>query len=133
MFCKLIKLSNGENIIATTDSSCLNFKNLDTIAVVDPVLITNIKISQGSYFIETYTMQPWLKLARKDVIDIPTENIIVAVDVEDSVKVQYEKYLDEYQKETPIPYDGDILLDMNDEEDYFEEDDLDESENPTFH
>ena len=134
MFCKLIKLTNGENIIASTDSSCLNFKETKSISVVDPVLISTVKFAKGPFMIETYTMQPWIKLAKKDIIDIPTENIIVAVDVEESVKDQYEKFLEDYETDAPVAFEDDqqFLLDENDE--YFdEEDQLDDTEKPTFH
>lgn len=134
MFCKLIKLTNGENIIASTDSSCLNFKEIKTISVVDPVLISTVKFAKGPFMIETYTMQPWIKLAKKDIIDIPTENIIVAVDVEESVKDQYEKFLEDSQGDAPVAFEDDQQFLLDEEDEYFdEEDQLDDTEKPTFH
>lgn len=124
MFCKFLKLTNGENIIVTTDSNCLNFKDQKTITVVDPVVINTVKYAQGPYVIESYTMQPWIKLAKSDAIDIPTENVVIAVDVEDSVKEQYEKFLDDYEKGDPIPFEEeefDEYVDIEDEE-YLEDD-----------
>ena len=133
MFCKLIKLTNGENIIASTDSSCLNFKEFKSISVVDPVLISTVKFAKGPFMIETYTMQPWIKLAKKDIIDIPTENIIVAVDVEETVKDQYEKFLEDSQGDTPVAFEDDQQFLIEEDEYFDEEDDLDDTEKPTFH
>ena len=135
MFYKLIKLTNGENIIAATDSSCLNFKESKSISVIDPVLISAVKFSQGPFMIETYTMQPWIKLAKKDIIDIPTENIIVAVDVEDSVKEQYEKFLEDYQTDKPVAYTGEVYDEiLTSQDEYFDEDDeIDDTESQTLH
>jgi hypothetical protein len=95
-FFKFLKLSNGEDIIATTDSNCKNFKEQKSIFVYDPVLINTIKLAQGPYMVETFTMQPWIKLAKDDIMEIPTESIVVAVDIDDKVVTQYEMFLDEY-------------------------------------
>lgn len=95
-FFKFLKLSNGEDIIATTDSNCENFKEKKSIFVYDPVLINTIKLAQGPYMIETFTMQPWIKLAKDDIMEIPTESIVVAVDIDDKVVTQYEMFLNEY-------------------------------------
>ena len=95
-FFKFLKLSNGEDIIATTDSNCENFKEQKSIFVYDPVLINTIKLAQGPYMVETFTMQPWIKLAKDDIMEIPTESIVVAVDIDDKVVTQYEMFLNEY-------------------------------------
>jgi hypothetical protein len=95
-FFKFLKLSNGEDIIATTDSNCENFKEQKSIFVYDPVLINTIRLAQGPYMVETFTMQPWIKLAKDDIMEIPTESIVVAVDIDDKVVTQYEMFLNEY-------------------------------------
>ena len=46
--------------------------------------------------VETFTMQPWIKLAKEDIMEIPTESIVVAVDIDDKVVTQYEMFLNEY-------------------------------------
>ena len=98
-FYKFFKLNNGEDIIATTDTNCDNVKQHKTIFVYDPVLINTIRIAQGPYFVESYTMQPWIKLAKDDIVELPTESIVVAVDIDDRVVSQYEKFIDEYDSE----------------------------------
>ena len=95
-FFKFLKLSNGEDIIGTTDSNCENFKEQKSIFVYDPVLINTIRLAQGPYMVETFTMQPWIKLAKDDIMEIPTESIVVAVDIDDKVVTQYEMFLNEY-------------------------------------
>lgn len=96
---KFLKLSNGEDIIATTDNDCKDFKNQKSIFVYDPVQINTIRIAQGDMLVESFTMQPWIKLAKSDIIEIPTESIVVAVDLDDKVVTQYEIFLDEYTKQ----------------------------------
>lgn len=92
---KLIKLSNGEDIIATTENDCKDFKQHKYISVQDPVLIDTLKIARGIHLVETYTMKPWMKLAKDGTVEIPTESIIVAVDLQEKVIEQYEIFLDE--------------------------------------
>jgi hypothetical protein len=99
-FYKYLKLTNGDDIIATTDTDCKDFKKEKSIFVYDPVLINTIRISQGSYLVETFTMQPWIKLAKEDIIEIPTESIIVAVDIEDKVQEQYDSFLHDSMSST---------------------------------
>lgn len=112
MFCKYLKLTNGENIIVSTESNCVNFKENRTIPVSDPVLVSSLKINRGPYLIETYGLQPWIKLTDQAIIDIPTENIIVAVDVQPSVEEQYRKFLSDYENViTEVVGDDEDLID----------------------
>ena len=138
-FHKYIKLTNGDDIIATTDNNCENFKQEKVIYVYDPVQIKTIRIAQENYFIESFTMQPWIKLAKDDIMEIPTESIVVAVDIDDKVVTQYEIFLNEYSNSAP-----DFERTSEEElDDIFEtlesEDDFDgirennEKEGPTFH
>lgn len=101
MFCKYLKLVNGENIIVTTDSDCKNFKDYKNIPVTDPVLIKNLHMTQGPFLVETFTMQPWIKVAKSDIIEIPTESIIVAVDLHQSTVDQYKSFIMETSNADP--------------------------------
>ena len=96
MFCKYLKLSNGDNIIVTTDTDCKNFKQFKTIFVYDPVILNNVQLSQGPFLVDTFTMQPWIRVAKNDIIEIPTDSIIVAVDLHESAIDQYKKFVLEY-------------------------------------
>lgn len=125
-FFKYLKLTNGENIIVTTDHTCCNFKDEKTISVFDAVLVSSVKIANGPYLIETYVMQPWIKLAKNDIIDIPTENILVAVDLEESVEEQYKTYLNDMQTGNVSQFVADEIDGF--EEDYVYEDEIEEDE-----
>lgn len=140
-YCKFIKLSNGEDIIAVTNNDCKDFKSEKIIVVNDPVLIRTIKIARDSYLMESFTMQPWIKLAKERTIEIPTESIIVAVDIDDMVYEQYTTFLTEYNSDTGSEesfeeVDGSMLDYMFDEQETEEdnaEKDNNEKRGPTFH
>lgn len=95
MHCKLIKLTNGEDIIAQTDDKCETFVDKEFISVIDPVLIGTIRMPRGAYIVDAFVMQPWLKMAEPDVVLLPTRNIVVAVEVQESTARQYFEYIDE--------------------------------------
>ena len=131
MHTKLLKLTNGDNLIVTTDSSCQDFKQQQAISVIDPVLISTLKFNKGPYIVETYTMQPWIKIAKKDIINIPTENIIVAVDIQKDVEEQYKKFVDDTENQEQLISDEESVNEMvdqlmEDEDEDFEEIDDDE-------
>lgn len=131
MHTKLLKLTNGDNLIVTTDSSCQDFKQQQAISVIDPVLISTLKFNRGPYIVETYTMQPWIKIAKKDIINIPTENIIVAVDIQKDVEEQYKEFVDDTENQEQLISDEESVNEMvdqlmEDEDEDFEEIDDDE-------
>ena len=95
MHCKFLKLTNGEDIIVQTDDTCESLNNKEFISVIDPVLIASMRIPRGPMVIETYIMQPWIKMAKADVVQIPTKNIVVAVDVHEMAEKQYLQYVEE--------------------------------------
>ena len=139
MFYKFLKLTNGDNLIVSTDVDCNNLREQKTLSVVDPVLINTVKMLKGPYIVETFTMQPWIKLAKKDIIDIPTENIVVAVDIEDSVEEQYKSFLMDQVSTTPIVDDASeedfqqLLEDYTDEFDDEYDEDSDDRDQRTLH
>lgn len=103
MFCKYFKLLNGENIIVTTANDCNDFKDKKNIEVYDPVLIKNLTVPQGPFIVETFTMQPWIKVAKSGIIQIPTQSIIVITDVHESALDQYKKFIEEIsESETKV-------------------------------
>lgn len=103
MFCKLLKLTNGENLIVTTDDACETFKNKEFLDVVDPVQVGVIRMPRGNMIIESYVLQPWIRMATTDVVRIPVHNIIVAVDLQDSAKTQYEEFVNTSGKIEFVP------------------------------
>lgn len=92
---KYIKLVNGENIIVTTDTDCKNFKDNKVIMVVNPIQIVSLKLNQGPLIVESFAMSPWIKMAMEDAIELPTESIVVAVDLHPQAVEQYKKFVED--------------------------------------
>ena len=133
-YCKFLKLSNGDEIIVTTDNNCSDYKNEKYIHVIDPVEIKAISIAKGPMVVETHVMQPWIRLAKDDIIQIPTDSIVVAVDVEDDVITQYAKFVyEEFNKKTPPQDRQEVINDMFEQMESELTADGDEEESPTFH
>lgn len=95
MYCKYLKLTNGENIIVSTDDNCETFADKEFIDIVDPVLISSYRFPRGSMVVESFIMQPWIKMAVKDVMRIPVKNIVVATDVQEMAVSQYKTFVEE--------------------------------------
>ena len=114
---KFFKLVNGENIVASSYENFEDFKSKKYIQVSDPIEIRGIKQHNGVYIVETYTMQPWIKMAKTDKINIPTESIMVVVDLHDDDIMQYKEYI----KDAIIPED--IEGDIEDEQNMLESED----------
>ena len=95
MYCKFLKLTNGENIIVSTDDNCETFVNKEFIDIVDPVLISSFRFPKGNMVVESFIMQPWIKMAKKDVMRLPVNNIVVATDVQEMAVSQYKTFVDE--------------------------------------
>lgn len=132
-YCKFLKLSNGEEIIVTTDNDCKDFKNEKYLHILDPVEIKAVSMARGPVVIETHVMQPWIRLAKDDIIQIPTDNIVVAVDVDDDVIKQYARFIyEEHVKKSP-PQDREEVVDNMLEEIESEIDSDGDEEGPTFH
>lgn len=119
MHCKFLKLTNGEDIIVQTDDTCESLNKKEFISVIDPVLIASMRIPRGPMVIETYIMQPWIKMAKADVVQIPTKNIIVAVDVHEMAEKQYLQYVEESNSRNVI---SETTEDLTEEEELTEED-----------
>ena len=95
MYCKFLKLTNGENIIVSTDDDCKTFINKEFIDIVDPVLISSFRFPKGNMVVESFVMQPWIKMAKKDVMRLPVNNIVVAADIQEMAASQYKTFVDE--------------------------------------
>jgi len=135
-YCKFLKLTNGEEIIVTTDNDCSDLKKEKYLFVIDPVEIKAISMSKGAMVFETHVMQPWIRLAKDDIIQIATDNILVAVDVDDDVLNQYAKFLYERFVDKQAPGSREEILEtmMEDlESDADIDGNNDKKEGPTFH
>ncbi len=94
MYCKFIKLTNGEDIIVQTDDICDTFKNKEFISVIDPVLISSMRRAHGNMIVESYIMQPWIKMGKMDLVQLATKNIIVAVNIHEVAEKQYMEFIE---------------------------------------
>lgn len=113
MYHKLIKLTNGENILAITDDNCDTFKNKEFIHVLDPLLLATITIPRSGLVIESYVLQPWLRVVKDDVVKIPVSSIVLVADLEDSTIEQYKSYLKNMNSSTS---ENDVLNFEDEEE-----------------
>jgi hypothetical protein len=93
MFCKFLKLTNGESIIATTDDECSSFKDKEFIQVTDPVQVGTIRMPRGNMIIESYVLQPWIRLAKENVVNIHVQNIVATVDLPEDAQLQYYEFI----------------------------------------
>jgi hypothetical protein len=118
MYCKLLKLTNGDNLIVSTDDDCTTFKNKEFIDIIDPVQIGTMRFPHGNKIVETYVLQPWLKMGVQDVVRIPTHSIIVAVDIHEKALAQYRSFVEENDK--PASSDFDSLTEEEMEEEFDE-------------
>ena len=91
---KYLKLSNGENILCMTDDDCENLTKKKFIHILEPVLITPFRFPRGVKIMETFIMQPWVPFASEKFFTISTSSIIMATNVHDDFKDQYEKYIE---------------------------------------
>ena len=96
-FYKYVKLTNGENIIVMTDTDCKEFKDRKSISILNPVELSTVRMANGPMLMESTTLQPWIKVATDDVIELPTESIIVIADVKEEAIEQYKIFLEEYK------------------------------------
>ena len=102
---KLLKLSNGENIVCTTDDNCENLKSKVSVYICDPVLVTPVRIPKGINIVETYIMTPWISISEEKIFEIPTDQIIVAANVKKYFIENYKSFIDskdDLEKETPL-------------------------------
>jgi len=90
---KFLKLTNGDDIICTTDNDCSKLRQTDTLSVVDPVILTPVRYPKGTSIVEGYVFRQWIKFVTETVFEIPVSTIIVASDVEARLKDSYIEFL----------------------------------------
>ena len=129
MYCKFIKLTSGENLIVSTEDECNELDTKNYIEVSEPVVIHSMKLPYAGGFIESYIMQPWLKMATKEVLRLPVRNIIIAPNLLEKAESQYKQFIIEYdsfematEEDIDEALSGDIDIDGNE---ITEEDDND--------
>ena len=93
MQCKLIKLTNGDDLIAMVSDDYIPGCTMSHVQIQDPVLISSARFPRGNMILETYVLQPWIKMSRSNIMIIPTSSIITAVDITDRASEQYNEFL----------------------------------------
>ena len=97
MYCKFLKLTSGENLIVSTEDECDKLDEKRYIEVSEPVVIHSMRMPYGGGFIESYIMQPWLKMSTKEVLRLPVRNIIIATNLMEKAESQYKQFIVEYE------------------------------------
>jgi len=148
MYCKIIKLTNGEDLIADTADDCSNLHKQNYIEVTDPVAIETVKMPFNGMLIETYVMRPWIKLSKDNVLQIPVTSILVATDVIEKAEEQYRDFIVKYNNfeeqvdgfddldDESMPSDDDVLnnyFEMLEEIEDDENDSRPSSRSKTYH
>jgi hypothetical protein len=117
IYYRLIKLINGEVLIAQTDDPCDDWLSKPIISVLNPILMQSMRFPKGDSLIETYILHPWVSFAEDEVIDIPTRNILVILNPEQGLITNYEEYImrssgnNEPSTDEEEPSDFDSFLD----------------------
>ena len=96
MYCKFLKLTSGENLIVSTEDECMDLADKKYIEVSEPVEIHSMKMAYAGGVIESYIMQPWLKMSAKEVLRIPARNVVIATNVLERAEAQYKQFIIEY-------------------------------------
>ena len=97
MYCKFIKLTSGENLIVSTEDDCNELDMKSYIEVSEPVVIHSMRMPYGGGFVESYIMQPWLKMSSREVLRLPVRNIIIATNLLEKAESQYKQFIVEYE------------------------------------
>jgi hypothetical protein len=96
MYCKFLKLTSGENLIVSTEDECMDLADKKYIEVSEPVEIHSMKMPYAGGVIESYMMQPWLKMSAKEVLRIPARNVVIVTNVLEKAEAQYKQFIIEY-------------------------------------
>jgi hypothetical protein len=120
MYCKFLKLTSGENLIVSTEDECDKLDEKRYIEVSEPVVIHSMRMPYGGGFIESYIMQPWLKMSTKEVLRLPVRNIIIATNLMEKAESQYKQFIVEYEnseiateEDIDEALSGDVDIDEN--------------------
>ena len=121
MYCKFLKLTSGENLIVSTEDECNELADKKYIEVSEPVEIHSMKMPYAGGIIESYIMQPWLKMSAKEVLKIPARNIVIATNVLEKAETQYKQFIIEYDSlEMATEEDIEQALSSDDDRDEIE-------------
>lgn len=134
MFCKFIKLTNGENIIAYTEDSCETFKDKEFLEVHNPILVGLVRYPRNGIIMESHMFMPWIAASSSESIKIPVASILVTTNVRDNIAKQYDTFINKVIiEDAEEDEEGIELGDEEDIEDFFsmftEESETEEDDN----
>ena len=128
MYCKFLKLTSGENLIVSTEDECIDLADKKYIEVSEPVEIHSMKMPYAGGVIESYMMQPWLKMSAKEVLRIPARNVVVVTNVLERAETQYKQFIIEYEN-SAMAIENDIEQALSGDDDSSEIEISEEDEN----
>ena len=128
MYCKFLKLTSGENLIVSTEDECMDLADKKYIEVSEPVEIHSMKMPYAGGVIESYMMQPWLKMSAKEVLRIPARNVVIVTNVLEKAEAQYKQFIIEYDN-LDIATEEDIEQELSGDDDNGEIEISEEDEN----
>jgi len=115
---KLIKLTNGEDIICSTDNDLSKTKKYSVIHVVDPVVVRSMRYPRGMTIIEGYVLQHWVSYATDSVFEIPLSSIVTFADIDNKMKETYLGFIsEETQKMKPMLENNQLSISKEEEKD----------------
>jgi hypothetical protein len=123
-YYKYLKLTNGDNIICKTTKDYKSITRSKSITVKQPVVLSQIRMPRNNVLVESYIMYPLFSFAVDDVYEIPVSQIVVATNIKDSLKENYEEYLTQ-REEADKDVTEEFTTDIDELETSEEDDDLD--------
>ena len=95
MYCKIIKLTNGETIIGCTENDCSDL-NEGVVELTNPVLVSSIKIPvDEKMIIESFVLQTWMRMADSHIVKVPVRSVVAVANVVEKAAQQYMQYVSE--------------------------------------
>jgi hypothetical protein len=123
-YYKYLKLTNGDNIICKTTKEYKSLTRSKSITVKQPVVLSQIRMPRNNVLVESYIMYPLFSFAVDDTYEIPVSQIVVATNIKESLKENYEEYLSQ-REESDKDTTEEFTTDINELEASEEDEDLD--------
>lgn len=97
-YYKYLKLTNGDNIICKTDTDCKSIARRKVLKVKQPVVLSQLRMPRNNVLVESYIMYPLFSFAVDDTYEIPVSQIVVATNIKETLKENYEEYLSQREE-----------------------------------
>jgi hypothetical protein len=120
MYCKLLKLSNGEDIIMSTEDNYETFKDKEFLIGKHAVQVGVVRIPRGTGVMETYILQPWIRMAATDLVSIPVTSVVAIVDIDEKAAQQYLSFVEDKPGLTLEVSEEEDLEELNFEEEEYD-------------